>query len=67
MIFARANLVISISLLSLRDFISSREGVAISARSFGCLSDLIPTGERSGLPAHIATTESDSLCAQMKN
>jgi hypothetical protein len=27
---------------------------------------LIPTGERSGLQTHIATTESVSLCGQMK-
>jgi hypothetical protein len=30
-----------------------------------CCSQLIPTGERSGLPTHIATTESVSLCARM--
>ena len=28
---------------------------------------LIPTGERSGLQTHIATTESVSLCVRMKS
>jgi hypothetical protein len=32
-----------------------------------CFSDSIPTGERSGLPTHIAATESVAVCTPMKS